>query len=96
MSGRLPLHVNQNNNCNDALSTSGIDLRMTILPQKFKAAGYTTAMVRYGRDFCALFCALFVHFVVHFVVHCFVHFVVHCFVHFVVHYLWMFVDVCAF
>ena len=31
MSGRVPLHVNQNNACNDALSASGIDLRMTIM-----------------------------------------------------------------
>lgn len=44
MSGRLPVHVNQNNACNDALSASGIDLRMTILPQKFKLANWTTAM----------------------------------------------------
>ena len=45
LSGRLPMHVNQNNACNDALSASGIDLRMTLLPQKLKEAGWSTAMV---------------------------------------------------
>lgn len=45
MSGRLPLHVNQNNNCNDARSDSGIDLRMTLLPQKMKEKNWATAMV---------------------------------------------------
>jgi arylsulfatase A-like enzyme len=45
LSGRLPVHVNQNNNCNDASSMSGIDLRMTLLPQKLKQAGYRTAAV---------------------------------------------------
>ena len=40
MSGRLPYHVNQNNKCNDEASTSGIDLRMKLLPQKLKTAGY--------------------------------------------------------
>ena len=42
LSGRLPLHVNQNNDMNNSTSTSGIDLRMTILPQKLKSAGYHT------------------------------------------------------
>jgi arylsulfatase I/J len=44
LTGRLPLHVNQNNECNDELSLSGPDLRMTFLPQKLKKAGYRTAM----------------------------------------------------
>ena len=46
LSGRLPIHVNQNNANNDARAASGIDLRMTTLPQKLKAAGnWRTAMV---------------------------------------------------
>ena len=45
MSGRIPAHVNQNNLCNDIESTSGVDLRYTLLPQKLKLAGYTTAFV---------------------------------------------------
>lgn len=45
MSGRLPIHVNQNNDCNSVESASGIDLRMTLLPQKLKSAGWHTAMV---------------------------------------------------
>jgi arylsulfatase A-like enzyme len=45
MSGRIPPHVNQNNKCNNIESTSGVDLRFTLLPQKMKVAGYTTAMV---------------------------------------------------
>eukprot|EP01047_Picozoa_sp_COSAG01_P065833 COSAG01_NODE_8966_length_2600_cov_4.632947_5_plen_111_part_00 len=44
LSGRLPLHVNQNNEANDIESRSGIDLRMTLLPAKMKQAGYATAM----------------------------------------------------
>eukprot|EP00038_Savillea_parva_P017529 m.20629 g.20629 ORF g.20629 m.20629 type:complete len:718 (-) comp3812_c0_seq1:251-2404(-) len=45
LTGRLPVHVNQNNACNDARAPSGADLRMTLLPQKLKSAGYTTAIV---------------------------------------------------
>ena len=45
LTGRLPVHVNQNNHCNDEKSTSGADLRMTLLPAKLKTAGWTTAMV---------------------------------------------------
>lgn len=45
LSGRLPLHVNQNNECNLIESRSGIDLRMTLLPAKMKQAGYSTHMV---------------------------------------------------
>ena len=48
LTGRYPLHVNQNNECNDVQSKSGPDLRMTLLPAKMKQAGYTTAMVRNG------------------------------------------------
>ena len=44
LSGRYPLHVNQNNECNSILSRSGIDIRMTLLPAKMKLAGYKTAM----------------------------------------------------
>lgn len=36
MSGRLPLHVNQQN------GPWGVDLRMTMLPQKLAAAGYVS------------------------------------------------------
>ena len=43
LSGRLPLHVNQNNDANNSTSTSGIDLRMTLLPAKLRVgAGYKT------------------------------------------------------
>ena len=45
LTGRLPLHVNQNNECNDVTSKSGPDLRYTLLPEKMKMAGYATAMV---------------------------------------------------
>lgn len=44
LSGRLPLHVNQNNECNQVTSKSGPDLRYTLLPAKMKQAGYATAM----------------------------------------------------
>ena len=43
MSGRLPLHVTQNNKNNDVDNPGGADLRMTLLPQRLKAAGYRTA-----------------------------------------------------
>ena len=48
LSGRLPLHVNQNNEANDIESRSGIDIRMTLLPAKLKQAGYATAMTGKG------------------------------------------------
>lgn len=38
MTGRLPLHVTQNNLVNDIGSTSGADLRMTTLPEMLKTA----------------------------------------------------------
>jgi hypothetical protein len=44
-SGRIPAHVNQNNECNDIESTSGIDLRYELLPAKLKRANFTTAFV---------------------------------------------------
>ncbi|EOD26635.1 hypothetical protein EMIHUDRAFT_236678 [Emiliania huxleyi CCMP1516] len=44
LSGRLPYHVNQRNP-NDLNSSAGVDLRMTLLPAKLKAAGYTTSMI---------------------------------------------------
>ena len=44
MSGRLPYHVNENNACNRENSASGIDLRMTLLPQKLKQAHYLCHM----------------------------------------------------
>ena len=52
LSGRLPLHVNQNNECNLVASRSGIDVRMTLLPAKMKEAGYATSMVR--ADVCCV------------------------------------------
>eukprot|EP00051_Salpingoeca_urceolata_P032595 m.16473 g.16473 ORF g.16473 m.16473 type:complete len:669 (-) comp5258_c0_seq2:215-2221(-) len=45
MSGRVPIHVNQNNDCNSVTSDSGVDLRMTMLPAKLKAKNWATAMV---------------------------------------------------
>ena len=45
LSGRLPLHVTQNNKNNDVTNPGGADLRMTLLPQKLKAAGFATAIV---------------------------------------------------
>merc|ERR1712216_456396 len=45
LSGRLPVHVNQNNDANNSSSTSGIDLRMTLLPQLLKSRGYATHLV---------------------------------------------------
>jgi arylsulfatase B len=45
MSGRLPPHVNQNNLCNNIESTSGVDLRFTLLPQKMKAANFSTHFI---------------------------------------------------
>ena len=47
MSGRLPIHVTQNNLVNDVASTSGMDLRMTTLPSMLKTAPvpYKTHMV---------------------------------------------------
>ena len=44
MTGRLPFHNNQHN-ANDLNSTSGVDLRMTMLPAKLKQAGYATSMI---------------------------------------------------
>jgi leishmanolysin-like peptidase len=44
LTGRLPLHVNQNNEANAVHSRSGADLRMTLLPEKLKSVGYATAM----------------------------------------------------
>ena len=46
LSGRLPLHVNEDNPPS-ITSKGGIDLRMTLLPQKLKQAGYVTAT--YGK-----------------------------------------------
>ena len=46
LTGRLPLHVNQNNEANDVRSRSGADVRMTLLPARLKAgAGYRTVCV---------------------------------------------------
>jgi hypothetical protein len=44
LSGRLPYHVNQQNPV-DITSDGGVDLRMTLLPQRLRAAGYRTAAV---------------------------------------------------
>ena len=43
MSGRLPIHVNVENLPN-ITSPGGIDLRMTLLPQMLRRAGYETAV----------------------------------------------------
>ena len=48
LTGRLPLHVNQNNEANLIVSKSGIDIRMSLLPKRLKAAGYATAMTGKG------------------------------------------------
>eukprot|EP00949_MAST-11_sp_MAST-11-sp1_P005247 g5247.t1 len=45
MTGRVPPRVNQNNLNNDIQAKSGPDLRMTLLPEKMRKAGYYTAMV---------------------------------------------------
>ena len=42
--GRLAVHVNQNNEANNPASLCGADIRMTMLPQKLKDAGWETAM----------------------------------------------------
>eukprot|EP01062_Namystynia_karyoxenos_P038920 TRINITY_DN2828_c0_g1_i1.p1 TRINITY_DN2828_c0_g1~~TRINITY_DN2828_c0_g1_i1.p1 ORF type:complete len:558 (+),score=141.16 TRINITY_DN2828_c0_g1_i1:102-1676(+) len=44
MTGRLPLHVNQNNECGSITSRSGADIRMTLLPEKLRGGGYRTHM----------------------------------------------------
>ena len=46
LSGRLPIHVNEANAPN-ITSPGGIDVRMTLLPQKLKQGGYQTAA--YGK-----------------------------------------------
>jgi arylsulfatase A-like enzyme len=43
LSGRLPIHVNVENLPN-ITSPGGIDLRMTLLPQMLRRAGYETAV----------------------------------------------------
>jgi arylsulfatase I/J len=46
LSGRLPLHVTQNNKNNRIENPGGADLRMTLLPQRLKQVGnYYTALV---------------------------------------------------
>ena len=49
MSGRFPFHVNQGNPRWDGMTRGGdrggVDVRMTLLPQKLKRAGYATATV---------------------------------------------------
>lgn len=45
LTGRLPYHVNQNNDCNNILSAGGADLRMTLLPEMLKKANYRTAAI---------------------------------------------------
>ena len=42
LTGRLPIHVNQNNECNSLSSASGADLRMTTVAQKLKQANFST------------------------------------------------------
>lgn len=43
LSGRLPYHVNQANRAYSAVG--GVDLRMTIIPEKLKSAGYQTHQI---------------------------------------------------
>ena len=44
MSGCFPIHINQGNpRC--VGTTGGVDLRMTMLPQKLKEQGYATAII---------------------------------------------------
>lgn len=43
LSGRLPYHVNQANRAYSAVG--GVDIRMTILPEHLKAAGYGTHQI---------------------------------------------------
>ena len=38
MSGRLPLHVTQNNKNNEVTNPGGVDLRMAMLPERLKEA----------------------------------------------------------
>eukprot|EP00567_Pseudictyota_dubia_P004411 CAMPEP_0197436048 /NCGR_PEP_ID=MMETSP1175-20131217/3518_1 /TAXON_ID=1003142 /ORGANISM="Triceratium dubium, Strain CCMP147" /LENGTH=528 /DNA_ID=CAMNT_0042965229 /DNA_START=513 /DNA_END=2100 /DNA_ORIENTATION=+ len=46
LSGRLPIHVTQNNKNNLVTNPGGADLRMTLLPQRLKEVGrYSTALV---------------------------------------------------
>ena len=45
LSGRLPYHVTQNNKNNDITNPGGADLRMELLPERLKRAGYRTAAV---------------------------------------------------
>lgn len=47
LSGRLPLHVTQNNKNNLVTNPGGADLRMTLLPEKLKLtpANYTTSCI---------------------------------------------------
>jgi len=52
MTGRLPIHVNQNNEGNSLLSTSGADIRMTTLPQKLKQANPPFQTHLFGKWHC--------------------------------------------
>ena len=45
LSGRLPLHVTQNNKNNLLTNAGGADLRMTLLPQKLRSAGYRSLAI---------------------------------------------------
>ena len=46
MSGRLPLHVTQNNKNNDITNPGGADSRMKLLPQRLKEVGnYATSLI---------------------------------------------------
>ena len=38
VSGRLPLHVTQNNRNNEVINPGGVDLRMAMLPERLKQA----------------------------------------------------------
>lgn len=43
LSGRLPFHVNQANRAYSAVG--GVDIRMTMLPEHLKTAGYGTHQI---------------------------------------------------
>ena len=45
LSGRLPIHVTQNNKNNDITNPGGADLRMTLIPEQLRKAGYRNSLV---------------------------------------------------
>ena len=49
LSGRLPLHVNQNNQANEIVSRAGADTRMTLLPARLQASAARYYCVAIGK-----------------------------------------------